>query len=117
MFRRLVEVFKIDYSNRMQTMVIAGGSSDVGCRRSINEDRILLDLELGIFAVTDGMGGERCGSRAADIAISTIHECFNSPLHRVGVAETAAAENSADTKKRMEEAILLANRRVHQEST
>src|ERR1035438_8448498 len=46
------------------------GSSDVGCVRRANEDRILLDASLGIFAVCDGMGGHRNGARAAELAVA-----------------------------------------------
>ena len=46
------------------------GLSDVGCVRRANEDRILLDASLGIFAVCDGMGGHRNGATAAELAIA-----------------------------------------------
>ena len=48
-------------------MILASGLSDVGCRRSNNEDRIWLDLELSAFALADGMGGENCGEVAAEL--------------------------------------------------
>ncbi len=46
------------------------GLSDVGCTRRVNEDRILLDASLGMFAVCDGMGGHRNGATAAELAIA-----------------------------------------------
>jgi len=48
----------------------AYGITDVGRVRSENQDRILLLEELGCFAVWDGMGGQRCGDLAAEIAMT-----------------------------------------------
>jgi PPM family protein phosphatase len=53
-------------------MILASGLSDVGCRRSNNEDRIWMDLESSAFALADGMGGENCGEVAAELAVNTV---------------------------------------------
>ena len=53
-------------------MLHAHGASDTGCVRNNNEDRILLDEELGLFVVADGMGGHSHGEMAAELAIATI---------------------------------------------
>src|ERR1051326_7601497 len=52
----------------------AAGISDTGCKRSHNEDRILVETSSGIFILADGMGGERCGELAAEIAVQTAGE-------------------------------------------
>ena len=39
--------------------------TDVGVRRSINEDRVLTSPSLGVWAVIDGMGGHEGGEAAA----------------------------------------------------
>src|ERR1051326_4397491 len=46
------------------------GFSDIGCVRRVNEDRVLLDASLGVFALCDGMGGHRAGATAAELAIA-----------------------------------------------
>lgn len=48
------------------------GISDVGCSRTSNEDSFVLEPELGLFVVADGMGGAQAGEQASRIAIETI---------------------------------------------
>jgi protein phosphatase len=95
----------------MKGMITAAGLSDIGCKRSANEDRILVDVDQGVFVVADGMGGERCGGRAAEIATSTLGDCLNAPSDSVDgcVALTQA-------RSRMSEAIQLGNQEVYAES-
>jgi protein phosphatase len=52
-----------------------GGVIDPGCQRTVNEDRILMDPDLGLFVVADGMGGHRHGETAAELAVSTL-KCY-----------------------------------------
>ncbi len=41
------------------------GRSDVGRRRSLNEDAFLIDDEVGVYIVADGMGGHAAGEVAS----------------------------------------------------
>jgi serine/threonine protein phosphatase PrpC len=59
-------------------MLQCHGISDTGCVRADNEDRILIDEDLGIFVVADGMGGHRHGELAAELAISTLRYYIDS---------------------------------------
>ncbi|GAB4482801.1 MAG: Stp1/IreP family PP2C-type Ser/Thr phosphatase [Thermodesulfovibrionales bacterium] len=43
--------------------------TDVGKQRQTNEDRVLVDVEHGIFLVADGMGGHNAGEIASSIAV------------------------------------------------
>jgi protein phosphatase len=52
----------------------AGGTSDVGLVRTINQDELLVAANL--FAVADGMGGAAAGEVASETAISHLQEAF-----------------------------------------
>jgi protein phosphatase len=47
-------------------------------RRSTNEDAWLIDLNLGLLVVADGMGGHNAGEVASALAVKVIREVFES---------------------------------------
>ena len=58
----------------------AAAATSVGCVRTNNEDRHLIDAARGWFAVADGVGGLPFGERASDCAIrSLVHELSRDP--------------------------------------
>ena len=53
-----------------------GARTDVGRRRSNNEDNFNVEPELGLFVLSDGMGGEAAGEVASKLAVETISGCL-----------------------------------------
>ncbi len=53
-------------------MLVAAAATDVGRRRAVNEDGVCNRPDLGLFIVTDGMGGEAAGDVASRLAIQSM---------------------------------------------
>jgi len=60
------------------TTVSAGAATDPGSISVVNEDRVHVDSERGIYLVVDGLGGHAAGDRAAEIAVNVIARELNS---------------------------------------
>jgi len=74
-------------------------ASDMGRRRTNNEDRYFVDADRGIFAVIDGVGGHAAGEHAADTAVEVMRERLQ---RQTGTPE-----------ERLREAIALANNEIY----
>src|SRR5689334_10387930 len=83
------------------TRVRAAAASDRGRIRDGNEDRVYVDVDRGIFAVIDGVGGHAAGEVAAAIAVDIIAQRLSrelwSPAQRVREA-IALANNEILTQ-------------------
>ena len=98
-------------------MLTAHGVTHTGHVRKTNEDTLLIDLDLGLFLVADGMGGHAAGDVAAHLTADTV---------RSFVARSRDGDNctwpfgidpdSSLAANRLRTAVQLANRRVFRES-
>lgn len=79
----------------------AASASDPGLQRHVNEDRVYIDEELGIFLVADGLGGHAAGEHAADIAVREI-------------AARLSPRETRDLDREVRSAITAANNRIYQ---
>lgn len=98
-------------------MISSFGLSDTGCQRELNEDRILLDPQYNVFMVADGMGGQRCGDRAAEAALQAFQHYFQTTAGRKEITWPFGYDASIPfTQNLMSTAMKLANRRIWRES-
>jgi protein phosphatase len=77
------------------------GLTDVGCKRSNNEDSFGYDLAAQLFVVCDGMGGMAAGEVASSTAVHQLLQFFN---HH--------ATSAAAVEERLYQAIVHANQEV-----
>jgi PPM family protein phosphatase len=60
----------------MEIRIRAAGESHVGRKRANNQDAFGFDLDLGLFVVCDGVGGNRAGEVASRLALDTMLDHF-----------------------------------------
>lgn len=75
----------------------AASRSHVGRVRTINQDRVLVCSERGLWAVADGMGGHSGGGKAADTAIAALDALARStaPIDKAQICEALVRANAA----------------------
>lgn len=83
--------------------------TDIGCRRSNNEDSFGYDAELQIFAVCDGMGGSSAGEVASSTAIRSLIDSYAASTR---VARESTGDPIEPVENRLMSAIIKANRVV-----
>ena len=101
----------------VQPRVIAAGKTDVGRKRTHNEDSYAMLEQENLFLVADGMGGHASGEVASKMAIDTISEFF-----RATSADPEATwpykmdKTRGYEENRLVTGIKLANRRIFEAS-
>jgi PPM family protein phosphatase len=48
------------------------GKSDIGLKRKLNEDSLLIEPDLGLYVIADGMGGHKAGEVASRMVVETM---------------------------------------------
>jgi protein phosphatase len=97
--------------------VTSCGITDLGRKRQNNEDNYLINDELNLYIVADGMGGHAGGEFASQIAVNTVEEVFFN-LEHDAVAQSQSPEANRDelTQEKLEYAIRLAGRRIYEKA-
>lgn len=58
--------------------ILAGGGSDIGRKRKLNEDSYGVFDDLGLYVVADGMGGHAAGEVASAMTVEILHDFIKS---------------------------------------
>jgi serine/threonine protein phosphatase PrpC len=84
---------------------VALGITDIGTVRASNQDNFLIDADLGLVAVADGMGGHTGGERASAEALGELADALRA---------SAAPATSARQVAALRDAVDRANQRLYQ---
>ncbi len=84
------------------------GLTDIGLVRQTNQDTLLLDNELGLWIVADGMGGHAGGDVASQLAVETIHQYI------ADHAPSTDQSKSVDCAAIIQSAVVQANATIRQ---
>jgi serine/threonine protein phosphatase PrpC len=100
----------------MTCTLIASACTFVG-RRKRNEDAYVLDAELGLFAVADGMGGYSGGEVASHLAVDALAEFWSVSADPEATWPYAYDRALGFHENRVDAAVRLANRRICERRT
>ena len=96
-----------------QPVLRASGHSDAGPVRRTNEDTLLIEPELRLFAVADGMGGHSAGEVASRLAVDSLSSFVRRAQDDTDVSWPYGIEPKLSYQANLlRTAINLANRRV-----
>lgn len=93
----------------------SAGLTDVGKKRKGNEDTLLVNDELGLYIVADGMGGHQAGEVASKLVVESIRDYMKRFQNGTEVEELEDLDEALSKEaNRILAGIQLSNRVVHE---
>jgi protein phosphatase len=93
------------------------GISDIGKKRKTNEDALLVDDQLGLYVVADGMGGHLAGEVASSLVVETLRDFIKQdPDREDEIALDEADERLSEEANRILSGIKISNKVVYETS-
>src|SRR5690606_13245847 len=90
------------------------GQTDTGRVREHNEDMIVVDGDLGLAVLADGMGGYNAGEVASGIAVKTVVNLVREALQLQDLSVPDAATSLSRTSPFLRAAIQRTNKFIYQ---
>jgi PPM family protein phosphatase len=98
----------------ISTQLDFAARSDTGRARENNEDSFYTASELGLFVLSDGMGGLDSGEVASKLTVETVYaHCRDAEANPNLAYEGEQIEGASEVSNRLASAIQLANKVVH----
>ena len=91
-----------------------GAKTDVGLKRSHNEDSLCAEHDQGLYVVCDGMGGQNAGEVASGLAVEVIQRHMREARHNADLPLVGEYDRQFSPQtNRLASAIRLANQVIH----
>lgn len=88
-------------------------ATDVGKKRAINEDAYLVDEQLNLFMVCDGMGGHAAGEVASAMAIEVVTDAIKKAASRIRTLAGGVGAERAELRKLLKAAVQMAGLQIY----
>lgn len=75
-------------------VIESAGITDIGRKRKGNEDSLIVDDDLKLYIVADGMGGHRAGEVASRMVVESIHEYMKNINRKNDVEKMAKVDEA-----------------------
>ena len=96
---------------------LAFGTTHPGIKRTINEDAMLVDRELGLMVIADGRSDNGTGQQVAQLAIKTIHSMLKEDAYLIEEYDQAPGfDNRQKVLQIMRAAVEASCRDIHAKS-
>lgn len=92
------------------------GLSDIGEKRKINEDSLYIENELGLYIVSDGIGGHAAGEVASKTAVNSVSERIRNHHDQIEKVKKGNVPHS-DAVRIVEKAIMETCREIYELAT